>query len=89
MKFFKYLFPSKKNTSSSDNRFISRTLNGKSKSPKSFGEKRAQEMNSSLSKSIKERKQLVRKEFSSPDPLRSVYKHKGARLDAKIRRITS
>ena len=80
MKFLKHLFPGKQNQSSTSSQAVSAKPN-----PKSFGEKRAQQMESSLQKAIKERKDLVRKEFASPDPLNKVYQQKGHRLDARIR----
>lgn len=57
------------------------------KQPSSFGEKRAQQMNSRLTKAIKERNSLLRKEFASPDPLNQAYQQKGRRLDAEIRKL--
>ena len=89
MKFLKHLFPGKKVSNSGS---ISRVITGRANScpvpqPRSFGEKRAHKMNSALNKAMRDRKDLIRKQFASPDPLRTVFKQQGHRLDAQIRRI--
>lgn len=55
--------------------------------PTSFGEKRAAQMNQSLSKAINERKQLLKKEYASPAPIDKIYQKKGYALDAKINEL--
>lgn len=58
-----------------------------SKKPVSFGQKRAQFMNQALEKAQQERKQLLKKQYASLEPLNSYYQQKGNRLDAKIRKL--
>ena len=55
--------------------------------PTSFGQKRALQMEQALSKATLERKNLLKKEYASPDPLNKIYQQKGQRLDAKIRKL--
>ena len=55
--------------------------------PKSFGQKRAQRMAGSLQKAQQERKQLIKKQYASPDPLNSYFEQKGNRVDARIRKL--
>lgn len=57
------------------------------KKPASFGQKRAQSMNQALEKAQQERKQLLKKQYASPEPLNSYYQQKGNRLDAQIRKL--
>lgn len=53
----------------------------------SFGAKRAGDITSRLKKAQTERKQLLRKEYASPDPLKKNYQQKGRSLDLKINRL--
>jgi len=89
MKFLKHLFPrSQKKThsdASTSTVIINRAHSSVAAPPKSFGEKRAYQMNNALQKAMKQRKALVKKQFISPDPLSTVFKQKGHRLDARIR----
>ncbi|MBP7842539.1 hypothetical protein KA017_00890 [Candidatus Woesebacteria bacterium] len=55
--------------------------------PTSFGQKRAMQMEQALSKVTLERKNLLKKEFASPDPLNKIYQQKGQQLDAQIRKL--
>lgn len=57
-------------------------------SPRSFEEKRAQQMNQSLNRSLSQRKELLKKEYVSPEPLQTAYRKKGQILDARIRKLT-
>lgn len=59
----------------------------KASKPISFGQKRAMSMNNALKKAQQERRQLLKKQFLSPDPLNKVYEHKGNQLDARIKKI--
>ena len=88
MKFLKYLFPGIKQNNISTSKVITGRANCCAVSqPRSFGEKRAHQMDATLHKAIKERTDLVRKQFASPDPLNTVFKQRGHRLDAQIRRL--
>lgn len=91
MKFLKHLFPGSQKKTHSDAStstvIINRAHSSVASAPRSFGEKRAQQMNTALQKAMTQRKELVKKQFASPDPLSTVFKHKGHRLDGKIRSL--
>ncbi|MBU0975023.1 hypothetical protein KKD03_04975 [Patescibacteria group bacterium] len=55
--------------------------------PKSFGEKRSQDANDRYKKSLKERKKIVRAQYSVDGSLKKVYEMKSNLLDRKIRRM--
>ncbi len=55
--------------------------------PTSFGQKRTQQVAQALSRATNERKNLLKKEFASPEPLNKIYQQKGQRLDAQIRKM--
>jgi len=89
MKFLKHLFPGTQKKQHSDAStsevIINRAHSSLTSKPRSFGEKRAQQMNSALQKAMTQRKELLKKQYVSPDPLSTSFKQKGHRLDAKIR----
>ena len=78
MKFLKHLFPGKTSSLFS---------NTKPVKPKSFGQKRAQDMNNAFNKAVQQRRELIKKEFTSPDPLNKIYQQKGRNLDVRIRNL--
>ncbi len=55
--------------------------------PTSFGQKRALGMNQALLKAAVDRKNLLKKEFASPEPLNKIYQQKGRQLDVQIRKL--
>lgn len=55
--------------------------------PQSFAEKRALDRQQALQKANTYRKQLIKKEYSSPEPLKSGYHEKGKRVDVQIRKL--
>lgn len=55
--------------------------------PTSFGQKRIQQMAQTLSHASVQRKNLLKKEFATPNPFNKFFQQKGQRLDAQICKI--
>lgn len=68
-------------------KFVKRLGLSRLTKPSSFGQKRAMYIAQALSKATLERKNLLKKEYASPDPLNKMYQQKVQRLDAQIRKL--
>lgn len=77
MKLLKHLFTSKPK----------KTGTIHSHKPQSFAQKRIESRNNSLQKAQEYRKELIKKEYVSAEPLKSEFQRKGIQTDLQIRKL--